>query len=337
MIRLYCIGVLAALTVGCATPPPAPLVKPSTPSALVKDGATGGGRSGGAFFFVAEVAGKPIEDNNLRASMRASAGRGADLRVMQVARYVPAGPTRLRLTGRYAHAAPIQSIFSAAADYAVEGFVDADLRDNGVYRVTGNLDAFKREIWLEDEVTGAVVGAKVVGVATPLAAASGPGLFTCCNLRYDGDWISDANYATLPIIPAGSRIEVKSFGSSRAAVMIEGRPMRIGHDFGRAQETVQQYVGRLTVKDDPRQRLASYPKAIQEAVLAGKVAIGMTKEQAIMSLGYPRTDINKSIDAPEWTYSTLSGEEYILMWAADQTLKSVDATRATRSLVLMGQ
>lgn len=32
--------------------------------------------------------------------------------------------------------------------------------------------------------------------------------YTCCNLHYDGDWISDANYTDLPFIPAGTPIAV---------------------------------------------------------------------------------------------------------------------------------
>ena len=32
--------------------------------------------------------------------------------------------------------------------------------------------------------------------------------YTCCNLHYDGDWISDANYTDLPFIPAGTPISL---------------------------------------------------------------------------------------------------------------------------------
>jgi hypothetical protein len=329
-----------ALTTGCASAPPAPLVKPTSPSAFVADSATGGGRSGGAFFFVAEADGKTIDQNNLKASLAASSGRGVDLQVRSAARYLPAGKTRLKLSGRFAHAAPIQSLFSSAASYSVDGMVDVELREDARYRVVGVLDAFKREIWLEEEGTGVIVGQKIVAVAETSRANTGAApnsLFTCCNLRYDGDWISDANWATLPIIPAGSRIEVKDYGSNRASVLIEGRPMRIGLDYGREQETVQKFVARLAIKDDPRQQLATYPKAVQDTVLAGKIATGMTKEQVIMSLGYPRSDKTRSLDAAEWTYWTLEGDEYVLLWSPDQTLKSVDAARKVKQLVMTGE
>jgi hypothetical protein len=331
------IALVAAMIAGCASPSPAPLVKPATPSAWVADSATGGGRGGGAFFFVAAADGKAIETNNLSASLAASSGRGADLQIRPVARYLPAGKTTLKLAGRYAHAAPIQSLFSSAASYSVDGTIEAELRDDARYRVVGTLDAFKREIWLEDEASGAMVGQKVVALADKATANAADSLFTCCNLRYDGDWISDANWATLPIIPAGSRIQVKDYASNRASVLIEGRPMRIGLDYGREQESVQKYVARVAVKEDPRQKLTTYAKPVQDAILAGKVTIGMSKEQVIMSLGFPRADKTRSIEAAEWTYWTLDGDEYVLLWGPDQTLKSVDGARKIRLLVVAGE
>lgn len=335
MLRRFMLVVSVMLVAGCATAPQAPEV-PTGPSAVIADTATGGGMGGAAFFYLSEAGGKQIPQNNLQASMAASFGRGTDLQVRPFERRIAAGKTKLKLTARYAHAAPIQSIFSSAASYAVDGFVEAELRENVRYRVVGILDAFKREVWLEDEATGAIVGQKIRGVAAQVAAGAIPAnaLYTCCNLRYEGDWISDANWVPLPMIPAGSRIIVKEYGRHRAFVEIEGRPMWIGLDFGREQDTVEKFVARLAVKTNPQEKLATFPKSIRAAILAGKVTTGMTKEQVIMSLGYPRADKTKSVDAAEWTYWIFDEDEYVLIWAADQTLKEVKAASKTKQLLL---
>jgi hypothetical protein len=54
--------------------------------------------------------------------------------------------------------------------------------------------------------------------------------FACCDLHYSHDWINDGNYAELPLIPAGTPIEVINYGSNRAYIKVDGKPMRLGHD-----------------------------------------------------------------------------------------------------------
>lgn len=75
--------------------------------------------------------------------------------------------------------------------------------------------------------------------------------FACCNLHYEGDWISDSNLAQLVFIPAGTRINVKKIDGYRAYVEVDGKPMRLGHDYGREQETTEQWVNKLVVVEDP--------------------------------------------------------------------------------------
>lgn len=335
--RLLPLLVLAtALLAGCATPPKPP-ERPAGPSAVVADSAMGGGRNGAAFFFVAEADGKPVVGNSLQRSMSASHGQGSNLLTQGADRYLPAGKTRLKLSGRYAFAAPIQTLFSSAASYEVDGIVEVDLRPDGEYRVNGVLDPFRREIWLEDQATGARVGDKIVALpdAAALAASTASGLYTCCNLHYEGDWISDANLTALPMIPAGSRIAVKEYGSNRAAVTIEGRPMRLGLDYGREKQSVPAFVARLAVKDDPRLRIAAFPAPVQAAVAAGKLTLGMTKEQVLISLGHPRIDTTPSLDASEWRYSTRGEEDFVLRWDADQRLREIVAEDWVKARVLM--
>jgi hypothetical protein len=180
-----------------------------------------------------------------------------------------------------------------------------------------------------------------VGLAKPppaSGAATGPETlprqgFACCVLHYSRDWINDGNYAELPLIAAGTPMEVLSYGSNRAYVKIEGRPMRLGHDYGRDQETLQAWVGKIVVNDDPRPRIATYAPTVQAAIREGKVMVGMTREQAIASIGYPLTSENLSLNDPVWRIWRSSHGEYQLNFGPDGRVKSITGDDSVTGLV----
>jgi hypothetical protein len=181
-----------------------------------------------------------------------------------------------------------------------------------------------------------------MGLAKPAPPAPGtPGSklprqgFACCNLHYDKDWINDGNYAELPMIPAGTPIEVISYGRHRAYVKIDGKPMRLGHDYGRDQETLEQWVDKIVVSEDPRPRIESYPQDVREAIQAGKLMLGMTREQAIVSIGYPLTSENGPIDGPLWKMWRSTHGEYDLTFRPDGHLDSVTGDDGVTSLMVV--
>jgi hypothetical protein len=323
-----------ALLQGCAmfdhSEPPV-----AGPSAFVADSATGGGRHGGTFFILAEVDGAAAKWDSLRASHKASYGQGANMRLVNYERQVPAGHRRLKLYAIHDYAAPIQSLLGSGTAGPVDGVVEVDLREGERYRVNGALDRFHAEVWIEEEATGAVVGDKIVKQANDpeWVKISASASFTCCNLHYDDDWIGDSNWSSLPMIPAGSRIVVKDTGSDRARVLIEGRKMRIGSDSSVGKQTIDEFLAKVIVRDDPKAIVSGYAPPVQKAIRAGKIAIGMTKEQAILSLGYPRMDATPSIDAPRWTYGTDEDHPFALVWSADGRVQQIDAAPDVASQV----
>jgi len=145
--------------------------------------------------------------------------------------------------------------------------------------------------------------------------------YTCCNLRYNKDWINDGNYGQLPMIPAGTPIRVTGYGRYRASVEIDGKPFRLGLDYGRTMETTEQWVAKQIVADDPKTALAGYPAAVRQAIEKGQIMIGMTKAQVIMSLGHPMTSENPRLDAPLWRYWWSSFGEYQVYWDGDRVSK----------------
>ena len=158
--------------------------------------------------------------------------------------------------------------------------------------------------------------------------------FACCNLHYERDWINDGNYASLAMLPAGSPIKVVSLGRQLAYVEIGGKKMRLGHDYGRDQESLEQWVSKIVVLEDPAPRIAAYPANVQAAIKEGRVALGMTREQAIVAVGYPLTSENPSLDAPVWRHWVSSFEEYQLSWGPNGRLADFTGSPAVRFRML---
>lgn len=146
--------------------------------------------------------------------------------------------------------------------------------------------------------------------------------FTCCNLRYNGDWISDLNRADLPLLRAGLPAQVTGYGYHRVYVEIDGKPYRLGHDYGRREELLSEFAEKYIVAEDPRKKIASYPPEVQEVIHHGKVMRGMTKEQVIISLGYPITRDTLTTDEPVWRYWH-GRNRYEVVWGPDGRVQAV--------------
>jgi hypothetical protein len=186
-------------------------------------------------------------------------------------------------------------------------------------------------------ILGAIAGLVLAGcegmpqqVAPSYSILAG---YTCCNLHYENDWISDVNWSSMPMIPAGASIKVLEYGRYRIMTEIDGRKMRLGLDYGRSQP-LEEWARKLVVKEDPRPEIARWPAPVREAVRAGKVAIGMSKEEVIVSLGYPPAHETPSLDRPQWKYWHTSFGSYLVVWDGAGRVKDVITDAQTRLLVV---
>ena len=150
--------------------------------------------------------------------------------------------------------------------------------------------------------------------------------YTCCNLHYDKDWISDANWRRAAMIPAGAKIKVLEYGSNRATVEIDGKPMRIGVEYGKKEESIQQFMQKIVVKNNPHAKIARYPENIRNAIATGTVVPGMTREQVIISVGYPPMHKTPSLDTPVWNHWASRAGRYEVHWKANGTVDHVVGT-----------
>jgi len=158
--------------------------------------------------------------------------------------------------------------------------------------------------------------------------------FACCNLHNDGNTINDGNYAKYPLIPAGTPIDVLKYSRHEAAITINGKPMRLTHDYGRNEETLDQWVNKIVVNEDPTPRIASYPPQIQAAIREGRVAVGMTREQVIVAVGYPLTSENASLDEPVWHMWRSSRGAYDLHFGPNGRMGSITGDEEVTGLIL---
>jgi hypothetical protein len=127
-------------------------------------------------------------------------------------------------------------------------------------------------------------------------------LYTCCNMHYESTDISDANYYVGTMLPLGTRVQVEAALRGGATINADGRKLNLYHRYGTQQESFQQYLDKILVPEDPKAKLASYPQAVQAAIKDGRVEVGMTREQVVLSLGYPPTHRTPSTMANDWTY-----------------------------------
>jgi hypothetical protein len=127
-------------------------------------------------------------------------------------------------------------------------------------------------------------------------------LFTCCNLHYEGEDINDANYWVGQKLPAGTSVHVEKMSADSITFIAAGTRLTLTHEYGTAQESLQQYLDKVLVPIDPGPRIAAYPAAVRRAIDNAKVEHGMTRDQVILSLGYPPTHRTPSLQEREWTY-----------------------------------
>jgi hypothetical protein len=185
--------------------------------------------------------------------------------------------------------------------------------------------------------TTAVVAAALLG-ALSLPAAAQPTFdgFLCCNMRSDGSWISDGNYAESGkrIIPAGTPARVTGYGRNRVQVELNGSKQAIGNDYSRDLD-LGTFARRYVVSEDPARKIAGYPPKIRDEIKSARVTKGMTREQVAMAVGYPMSSENPNLDAPVWRMWLGSFSEFQVLFDNAGRVRHVETDPQTRNLVVM--
>lgn len=160
--------------------------------------------------------------------------------------------------------------------------------------------------------------------------------FLCCNMRSDSSgWVSDANYheAGKRVVPVGTAVKITGYGRQRVVLDAGGQKLWLGNDYSRELD-LGAFAERLVVKTDPKAKLASFPAKTQEAIKNMRVSKGMTKEQVLMSVGYPITSENPSLDAPVWRYWLDSFKPFTVVWDANGRVRDIETDPQTKYMVV---
>jgi len=171
----------------------------------------------------------------------------------------------------------------------------------------------------------ALAGAALLSgcVAVPLVQpVSG---YTCCNLRsYDG-WISSNNVQGGDLVAAGEPARFEQIKKNYYLYgTIGGTELALRDDNARSKEDTLRWANRIIVAEDPRPKLAAWPSDVQKAIRYGRIFTGMTREQVLMSLGYPSPADTPDLNADSWLYWTSIGDFPVdLHFGKDQRLVSI--------------
>ena len=163
-----------------------------------------------------------------------------------------------------------------------------------------------------------------------------PAGYLCCNMRSDGSWISDINYDEngKKIIPVGTPTKVTGYGHYRVKVDINGKSQAIGNDYSR-DLALDVFAKRYVVPDDPAAKIATYPKKIQDAIAQARLVLGMTREQVLMSVGYPVSSENHNLDDKTWRFWVTSFSEFRVHFDDSGRVTNVDGDADAKSKVLI--
>jgi hypothetical protein len=168
-------------------------------------------------------------------------------------------------------------------------------------------------------IVGVLLGSSVVHADDTFSG------FLCCNMRTDGSWITDINYDEngKRVIPVGTPVTVRGYGHYRVNVIIDGKKQSIGNDYSR-DLSKEVFAKRYVVAEDPKIALATYPKNVQDAILSSRLTKGMTREQVLMSVGYPVSSENHNLDDKIWRFWLSSFSEFRAKFDDNNQLVEVD-------------
>ena len=180
------------------------------------------------------------------------------------------------------------------------------------------------------------LSAALFGALATLPVAAAESGYLCCNLRSDGAWISDSNYAESgkTVVPFGTPVKVTGFGRYRVLVEIGGRPQAIGNDYSR-DLPMEAFARRYVVAEDPRRVVAALPDRIRRAIESARVTSGMTRGEVAMAIGWPISSETPHLDARVWKYWLWSFSPYDVVFGPDGRVQRVETDPETRARVVI--
>jgi hypothetical protein len=195
------------------------------------------------------------------------------------------------------------------------------------------------------------LGAALMVLVSATVACKGPAVphplsnqfrYTCCNLHYEKPDISDVNYQQGTLLPAGTRVQIMEVRGNKVTFAPVGHPpITLVLKYGDKQITMDQYLAREFLEQDPRAKLAAPAPApagrkggkgqatakpatapnVRSAIEQGYAEAGMTKEEVLMALGYPPAHRTPSLDSAAWTYWQNRWRTFVVYFDGDKVVR----------------
>lgn len=168
----------------------------------------------------------------------------------------------------------------------------------------------------------------------PAAAADLLSGFLCCNMHSDGQEIGDISIGgpEQHVIPVGSPIRATSYSKHRVKVVVENKNQTLLNDYSR-DLPIEQFAARYIVAEDPTAKIKAFPQNIQYAIAAGHLVKGMTREQVLMSVGYPASSEVPNLNSNEWLYWITEKVQYRVKFDDKERLADVENVVDARKIL----
>ena len=155
MVAIAVAAVLAGCAGGHSKPIPAGY---AGPRAHIADSMAERGGAAADIFYLSAIDGRKIDDS-VAMTAKATAGHGRGLVPHIIGRDVPARLSTFTIAGSTQRSAPILALLHRNED--VSGDVQATPAPGHSYIVTGVLGPGYSAVWIQDRVTGAILGRKI--------------------------------------------------------------------------------------------------------------------------------------------------------------------------------
>jgi len=149
-------------------------------------------------------------------------------------------------------------------------------------------------------------------------------VYTLTNLHAEEEKVSAANFQYPDVIPVCSQVTLLKAKKD----YLEFRVDETGREYwyqnhGAVGEPFADHLARYFGPVCPQAELAALNDAERDAVRAGTVQVGMSKEAVILAIGYPPKRDTRSTELPRWRYWSGSRADFIVVFGDDGRVEKV--------------
>lgn len=160
------------------------------------------------------------------------------------------------------------------------------------------------------------------GVATS-ASAAGPTVYAQGNFFVAKNKLSAVNYRAGTLLPVGAKVEVVKQSEDEVKCKILDTGVEFEFESHKSLgKTARDLFKGFFNDTDPAPKLAAFPKEYQGPIRAGEIAVGMTREMVLMSMGPPPPHKTVSLEASKWIYWQSKMAQIEVNWDADGKVES---------------